>query len=316
VIAAHWEDYWASGGTSDRALGGADQRAFLAQYWGALFASNARASSTVVDLACGDGAVFAFGRAQLAAGAAGATLIAVDAAPAAARAATRAADGVVSAAADASRLPLRDGIADIVVSQFGLEYSGKEAFSEAARIVARGGVFAAICHLRGGAIDTECRENARVLQAFADERLAECALAALAETHVSGPDLVLSYEIEPEIAFRHAMQRVAYVLRTAPESAAKAMVASAVNEIAAVATRRLAYDATQALAFVDHITASLAAYSNRMRAMLAASLDQNAIGHIAQRLQAADITEFGAVQVAFAPGAAPSAWRIEARRAS
>ncbi|MEQ1930580.1 MAG: class I SAM-dependent methyltransferase, partial [Parvularculaceae bacterium] len=62
---------------------------------------------------------------------------------------------------DARRLPFVDGSFAAVVSQFGLEYAGPEAFGEAARVLAPGGAFCSVIHARGGAIARECADNAR-----------------------------------------------------------------------------------------------------------------------------------------------------------
>ncbi len=313
MTADHWQDYWASGGTSERALGDAAQRTFLANHWRALFDAHAQPNTCVVDIACGDGAVFACAKASLSAP--GVTMVATDAAHAGVRAAVRKLPGTIGVASTAGRLPFADRAMDIVVSQFGLEYGGAQAFAEAARIVKANGVFSAICHLKGGGIDGECAENARMLHEYAASRLGKYARAALAASFESRTAPRTPQERAIETAFQDAARRAAGAVQNAPNSAARSMLGSALQEITALAARRFAYDPTEALAFVDHVDASLSAYHARMRSMLAAALDQNAIGAIAEVFQSAKLIRFSATQVAFAPGAAASAWRIEARRA-
>lgn len=61
--------------------------------------------------------------------------------------------GVLLCASSADRLPYRPGHFDVVLSQFGLEYAGLEAFSEAASLVRPGGSMSLLCHIENGFID-------------------------------------------------------------------------------------------------------------------------------------------------------------------
>jgi len=58
--------------------------------------------------------------------------------------------------ADALHIPLVSSSFDVVCSQFGIEYAGVAAFSEAGRLVAPGGHMALLIHHRSGAIHREC----------------------------------------------------------------------------------------------------------------------------------------------------------------
>lgn len=83
--------------------------------------------------------------------------------------------GVVSSAAIT---PFANGAFFLVCSQFGLEYAGKSAFTEAARLVAQNGTFLAIVHKKGSGIDIECQQNQRVLMEVLDSGLFEQANTA------------------------------------------------------------------------------------------------------------------------------------------
>lgn len=314
MVGKQWHAYWASGGSGESALSNPAQRNFLAQHWLGLFAAHASPGSIVVDVGCGDGAIFGFARDVLQQKAPGATLIALDASDAAARCAMKMARGVNGVASDACRIPLREGAADLVVSQFGMEYAGAKAFEEAARVLKPGGAMSAMCHMKQGSISAECAENLRVLNLFFKEQVAEHARESLANSYASryapttGPN-------RAEKKFQQALRRVGGAVDGSPNSVAKVSVSSALSEIAAMAAKRQAYDSAEALGFIDQVKRTLASYRERMRSMIAAALDQPGVEKICAVLSDAGLTDVSAEQVAFSPGAPISAWRMQARRA-
>lgn len=52
----------------------------------------------------------------------------------------------------ADKVPLQDGTMDLLVSQFGIEYSGLDGFKEACRLIADGGKIQFVCHIKDGRI--------------------------------------------------------------------------------------------------------------------------------------------------------------------
>lgn len=64
------------------------------------------------------------------------------------------------------QLPFADETADLILSQFGIEYSGSAGFAEAWRVLNSQGRFIAICHFKGGTIYNECRTHFDASRAF------------------------------------------------------------------------------------------------------------------------------------------------------
>lgn len=316
--AGHWQDFWQGGGKADQALGGTAQRAFLDRFWTAFFEdAPVGPRPAVIDVAAGSGAVIARAQRLLSARGVSPLCIAVDYAPAAAAALRREAPGVFALVADAGRLPFRDGAADIVVSQFGIEYAGLMAFAEAARALAPGGAFHAIAHYKGGAIDAECAENARLLKAVEETALIGRARAALAATYerlARGAHPLA--DSRAEATLRMAAQKAASAITAAPNFAAKAMLERFLGDLDRLSARRLAYDPREALAWLDGMAASLSAYRQRMEAMRAAALDRKRVDAALQAFAAAGLIDMSARPAAFLDGGEPAAWIIIARRAS
>ncbi|MBB5517242.1 methyltransferase domain-containing protein [Amphiplicatus metriothermophilus] len=312
----HWQDFWQGGGKADQALGGAAQRAFLERFWTAFFDdAPVGPRPAVIDVAAGSGAVVARARRLLSARGVSPLCLAVDYAPAAAAALRREAPGAFPLVADAARLPFRAGAADIVVSQFGIEYAGLAAFAEAARILAPGGVFRAVAHYKHGAIDAECGENARLLKTVEDTGLIGCARAALAATYER-----LARKARPladsraEAALRAAARKAADAISAAPDFAAKATLGRFLGDLDRLSTRRLAFEPREALAWLDGMAASLAAYRQRMEAMQAAALDRSSVDAAARTFADAGFVDISARPAAFLEGGEPAAWLIGARR--
>lgn len=310
----YWHDYWASGGSGESALTKPEQRTRLAQHWRGLFAERAPQGSVVLDIGCGDGAIFGFVRDLLSQAGRGLTLIALDSSDAAARGAMNATPGATGVASDASRLPLREGAADLVVSQFGLEYAGSKAFEEAARVLKPGGTMSAVCHYKQGSISAECAENLRLLDIFFEEKVIDRAKDTLGNSFAQRYAPTAPGKDVAEKKFQQAIRRVTNAISAAPNSAAKVTLSSAMIEINTMAMRRMAYDSTEAFAFLDEVKRTLSSYRARMRSMLSAALDQPAVDQIVTTLESAGMKPAIAEPMSFEPDGAPSAWRIEARR--
>ncbi len=68
--------------------------------------------------------------------------------------------------ADAKLLPIQDQVADVVISQFGVEYAGFEAIDEILRIVRPQGYLALVLHNRSGSIYNECSNNVKAIDSL------------------------------------------------------------------------------------------------------------------------------------------------------
>ncbi|MDZ7629610.1 MAG: methyltransferase domain-containing protein [Parvularculaceae bacterium] len=307
-----WQEYWAGGDGGD-AVGG-PQRRKLAAHWAGLFTSKPDAPQhpLVVDIAAGRGAAL---KGVMEALAHRGRFLALDFSPAAVRSAGAELPGIIAAAADAARLPLADHSVDAAISQFGIEYAGLPAFSEAARIVRPGGQFCSISHYRGGAIDAECAENERLLLLVGQGGLLSAARATLdasfaARSQGSANPLDARLEAVFASAFVHAKKAV----DDAPPSAARATLDRFLGDLMRLLARRIAYEAKDALGWIEGMKASLDAYLRRMQSMRASALGADEVADVERRFSAAGLGDFRAEPLRLEDNKAPAAWVIEARR--
>ncbi len=167
-----WSEYWAQADTEGEVFVGKDGSSHpkLAEFWTAQFAGLS-AGARVVDLACGAGSVFAH-----LAEPTSLELHGLDTSGEALELLLQRLPSVKTQIGSVSEPGYDSHSFDLVVSQFGIEYAGVDAFAAAARLVAAGGRFAALVHLKDGHIDQKNQRllaGAKVAQAseFADRAL-------------------------------------------------------------------------------------------------------------------------------------------------
>lgn len=309
-----WAEFWAGGGKGEEAIGPA-HRAALADRWREFFLSMPQSGATevIADIAAGSGA--ALKNAQAALGKTKSSLIALDTSPSAAAAAATSIPGAIGVVANAASLPFADRTVSIVISQFGLEYAGAEAFREAARVLAAGGHFCSIAHYRDGAIDRECAENERLLREYFSIRVAKAARTALEKTFKRRRRFAAQlWDDKAEGRFKSEGEAAIRLVDAAPPSSAKRTLQRYLDDMFKLSARRLAYDEPDAMAWIEGMEESLASYLRRMQSMRAAALDAAAIQDIASIFARLDVEGFDASPIILVQGQLPAAWKILARR--
>lgn len=145
-----WSDYWANDGAGGEVFVNpkGQKHPALTRHWQQIFAG-LKENAQVIDLASGGGSIYAHLPESHSF-----DLHAVDISQEALEMLVKRIPGVTTTVCSADSVTYDDGLFDLVVSQFGVEYAGIEAFSEAARMVATGGKLAALCHYKDGYIDS------------------------------------------------------------------------------------------------------------------------------------------------------------------
>ena len=248
---AEWSDYWrqtaADGCTA--ALPPA-VAACIAAGWTRLF-QPLSARTTVIDIACGRGAVLALARA------AGCVVTGVDAAQ------ISGADPAILGGIDAARLPFADASFDVAVSQFGVEYAGLEAAGLEAARVARRHLWLFL-HAADGPVVAAAHEQ--VAQAA---WLVPAFVRLLA--HVSTPD-------------------VADIERLRAEILVQAQAASNTALLESVWQMAGAQVAKPDAAVIRALAAEVEAWARRLHLLTAAAAGAAAVSALAQLLQSAGWT--------------------------
>ena len=228
------------------------------------------------------------------------------------RKATLSACGV---AADAAVLPFADQSIDLMVSQYGVEYAGEQAFSEMARVLAPGGFVQAIVHQQGGVIDQRCRSDRALLVATIKSSLLRNLFILLKMHHKS---LALGRSL-PAVAaaekrFRTSAATVRAALGQSQEGAAQAHVGRLLGDAEQAAQSWRAYGLEAMERWTGAQQSALDGFARRMESMTQAALDEAAISG-----RAALFREHGLEDVSvmpFRPGHHPigAGWILYGRR--
>lgn len=286
---AGWESFWQRTGESSALAGRGPQEDVLSRFWAA-FLDEALATgprNRLIDLACGNGAVARQAVEHVRSHEASLAVFAADRSIAAMEALRQRVPAVRGVACDAGRLPFADRTFDLAVSQFGIEYAGTAAFSEVARIVTPGGIFAAVLHLEGGAM---YRENAANLEAAraVDEAGILPGLKALfeADARVRTGKGSRAAVRSADAALEAAMGRVGEALGRLGAGVAGGMVQRLHGDVGHMRKRVQFHDAAQVGGWCDLMAGELHAYAGRMASMLDAAVDAARLETILELLRA------------------------------
>lgn len=309
--ADHWQAYWQTADSGSAAVSGEAPGDLFDSHWRAFFEDVLKPgrSCSLLDLACGAGVVLerAIESASLTKQSSLKLLCGVDYAKAAVTAikgkSAPTGAAITGVAASARALPFPDGCYDLVVSQFGLEYAGLDAFNEAARVLAPEGAVQVITHYKNGGIDRECRANAETLSSILSSDLFETAIATIhGFTHASTE--AKFYRIVGDLG----------ALVDGETLSAKLFLAKLLPGAKTLVSRRLAYSQVDALAWLEAMRRETRHYADRMNAMTACALDATNVKSAVERLGAFGASVLAPQPLTPAGRSAPAAWLIKADR--
>lgn len=146
----NWSEYWQNEGASGEVFvnQSGEKHQALSMFWRSKF-ENQSGETKLIDLASGAGSVFSELHLPETC-----DLWAADISPEALKQLKKRMPAVNTQVCSADKLPFEDRSYDVVVSQFGIEYAGIDAFAEAARILKSGGQLVVLCHIEDGYIDS------------------------------------------------------------------------------------------------------------------------------------------------------------------
>ncbi len=315
-----WADFWSHGASrSDHRFRDAGTAGVLREHWNNVFATRfvPGANVSVLDAACGEGALLRAARdCAEAVEDVSLDLHCTDIAPAAVRAAAASVGDdlpVAPIVADGAALPYADESFDCVVSQFGLEYAGLDAFADAARVTAQTGAFSALVHRGGGAIEVECRANLVLLDAVRDAGLLRSLerLSSLAARQAAGKVAPAALERAAE-RFQASAEAVGEALRAAQPGAARTLIERLWRDCSTAAARVGLYGVGELEAWLAAHATELDAYAHRMRSMIEAACDEAEMAEIARGLDAFGLTSVVIGEVRASDGAPALAWSVTA----
>ncbi|WP_406828170.1 methyltransferase domain-containing protein [Microbulbifer sp. ARAS458-1] len=316
--ASSWQSYWQQADDKKVCeLGGTDHPA-ISQFWHRFFsdarlgAKSASRKLRIVDIASGSGAVFEhlFSIVDEEC----CDSVCVDLSYGAVKAVKNRRRAVSGVVANGLALPFTESCADIVVSQFGIEYAGFEAVTGLQSLIRPRGRLALLLHHRGGAIYDECYHNYLALREVQKSGFLQGAIAMFphAFSVLKGEERSEYERVSKGLipAFRH-MERI---------------MAQYGNQVAGGVVRKLYLD-------VDHIHSNLPAfalhevdawlrqavcelesYAERMFSMCQSALDIEQFESLKKELTSEGFQLYVAESLNAPDCSAPLAWSILAAK--
>lgn len=287
-VAKAWDSYWqhmqsvqSQGGPQDSAL---------AQFWSETFDRvlvDARHNLQVLDVGCGSGVLARFTSVFGGARAPGVIprVWGLDYSHAALASVRKFSPGITCIAGNAAKMPFEDGTFDLVTSQFGIEYAGPAALSEAARVLRPNGQLATALHVRGGGIYKECEVNRQAVDAVRDCNLLEYFRQVVEAFHHARQSVRARILLRDAYGrFAQAVTATEQVLRRWGRAVASGLVHRLRGDVVRMVQRLQAFDASELMAWADFMANELRNYSQRMASMLEAALSCEMIERLTARL--------------------------------
>jgi len=297
-----WSEYWNNEGFSgevfvNKAGEGHPQ---LASYWKVQL-SGIRSASIIIDLACGAGSVLADLGEDHAHSLFGAD-ISIDAL----HLLRERLPPVHVVSCSVSQLPFRESTFDVVVSQFGLEYGGSEAFVEAGKLVSNGGRIAILCHFAGGSIDTVNKSKLAGAEYIVDTDFISKSIE-LAEAAFDRHDNSIE---KAQALFLPVEQQVSAMLKQHPEGIHNHLYYG----FKQLFQRRNHYDVADITTWLDSMRIDVEKSILKLKQMCTAANSEDQIKQICRQFTQLGLKEVGYSPFVIADTDLPVAWSITARR--
>ncbi|MCB1694287.1 MAG: class I SAM-dependent methyltransferase, partial [Pseudomonadales bacterium] len=313
--AASWEAYWRGAGESNAGdVGGVNQPAVDAFWLGHLpdALPAARQQPRILDIATGNGAMIA----KILASMAGRDpqIECVDVSPSAIDAVSARFPFVSGKVGDVSRLPYDDGAFDLVVSQFGLEYAGENAFREAARVVAPGGRLALVVHIQEGAVYRECRDNLDALQRLRASNFITLARQMFEEAFTARTGGSREAYESAARQLQPAIEELDGIMSEYGTAVADNTISQLYDGVRRIHERIVHYDANEVLTWLARMNEEVDTFIYRMSSMLGSAIDEAGFEEICAVLRDGDLFLEQTKPLVPATEELPVAWLIVAGR--
>lgn len=312
-----WDNYWA-GTANDSAYsnGGVNHPSIFA-YWSAYFdelSSDLTRSEplTLADIACGNGALTAIALEKLEELTLAVT--SVDISSAAIKQLANRFPSVKGIVSDVNHIPVEDEEFDFVVSQFGIEYAGSNAYEEAMRLTKKGGSLSFMLHCKDGMIFSESQTNLEVINTIRSSRL----LSITKTLFDAGFDMLKGgerqkYEDSAK-EFSGAVLALEGLMRRYGKEVGGGFVFKLYNDLADIYESLSNFEPAGLYAWLESLEHEIAAYEARMTSMVASAIDENTFSEIKAAIESKGFTIELADKLFSPDSPLPLAWVLRANK--
>lgn len=313
-VAESWDTYWQ--GTQDGAAstsGGVSHPVILA-FWDQFFSavSSKYDSPRIIDIASGNGAVVE--RAKTAFDGELPDITCLDVSPGAIGSLEHRFPGVHGIVADARSIPLESGHFDVATSQFGVEYAGLEAVSEAARLVAPGGQLALLLHHQAGGILKECGASLDAVEKMQEAKFIPYSISMFEAGFAAcrGADRA-NYEAAAK-KLMPAIRTMESIMMQHGKHVAGDTIIRLYNDVDRIHSRMQHYEPAEVLGWLRRMEGELPAYAGRMASMRNVAIDEESFSQLCNGLRSQGFATHRAEPLLIPEHNLPLAWLLVAAR--
>lgn len=313
-VHSSWDTYWQGTGDIGAFSAGGISHPAIAAFWEDFFAATANRdqATRLLDVATGNGAILKMALSKLDANTTSITC--VDISKAAIENVKQQFPGTVGVVADARAIPLNSGQFNLVTSQFGIEYAGLEAVSEAARLVSKGGQLALMLHIEGGIVHNECSASLAAIEKLQASNFVPYAIE-LFETGfaaVGGANRSAYEAAGTRLA--PAIQAAEGIMAEYGEGVAGDTIARLYADVGRIHSDMPKYDPDEVLKWLQTMDHELSAYAERMSSMINAAIAAAPFEQICKELESSGFTLVKAAPLITTTESPAIAWILVATR--
>ena len=314
-----WASYWDGAQNADEALKGGAKGDVLDAFWQSQFANlfKRKTSPLIVDMACGAGVVTRTGVAVCQNDQSlKPKFLCTDYSPfatASAVSAAATASQSFGVAADLTASPFAVNTADAVFSQFGIEYAGPKGFETALNMLKSDGTFAAIVHMKGGAIEDECTVNLDIISTISTSKTIDLARDVF-EAGFSYAAGSISEEqfFRADKAFAPAIEQLKKTLSRPERTSAMQFLQKFYQDLGTMYQRMQSYQPDDVFDWLTGMEREVLAYQGRMRSMMGSAQTKEQLADIVGMFDAKGFVCRPIEPVSMGSNSAPAAWKFEA----
>jgi ubiquinone/menaquinone biosynthesis C-methylase UbiE len=279
-----WNTYWQGTSSSGAFSSGGATHPAVHGFWAGFFdgVNKNYQHPRILDIASGNGAVVASALAVLKDKKC--EITALDASAAAIENISGRFPAVKGIVSDARFIPRETASFDIVTSQFGVEYAGYEAITEAARMLADGGQLALLLHIESGSIYQECQQSLDAIK-----RLRTCQFIKLAtQMFDAGFEALQGVKSTAYVnavkQYAPAVRELEAIMKQYGHRIASDTISGLYNDVRQMHQRIQHYEPDEVFNWLKNMDIELDAYSERMASMLSSSVDTPSFKRISDDL--------------------------------
>jgi SAM-dependent methyltransferase len=309
-----WDTYWRGTRDATAYSCGGSGHPVIRSFWSDLFQVTRRYCDVprIIDIASGTGAVI-----DAATSAYGDRLPAftcLDTSAAAMRVLRERYPSATTLVADARHIPLRSRTFDVVTSQFGVEYAGSGAITEARRLVAPGGRLGFLLHSRESSIYQECSASLDAVTRVRQSRFIPLArtLFTTGFSAYRGGDRA-PYETAAR-SLAPALSSLESIMTDHGKHVAGDLVMRLYDDVATVHERLQHHVPSDILGWLDRLETELDAFAERMASMCSAAMNHGEFGRLCDALRDSGFAVDRARALADPGRPLPLAWALLATR--